>query len=86
MASTPEAGKWETEMAFFSNTDPTNTRRFALIDADLPVVLAVYDYRRGFNLYSEVGTDEAGAVCFVSEPRSYFNDQVEEIDPLRLRA
>jgi hypothetical protein len=51
-------------MAFFTQIDPTNTRRFVGPEDQ---VLAIYDQARAYTLY-------------VSQPRSYFADEVREID------
>ena len=66
---------------FFSAIDPTNTRRFRLLDAEFPVVLAIYDQNKSgsYRLFSEVGADENGNICFVNEPRSYWSDEIEEV-------
>lgn len=63
-------------MTFFSKIDPINTRRFAGPEGQ---VLAIYDHCRSYTLYSEVGHD-GRSVCFVSQPRTYFADEVSEID------
>ncbi len=63
-------------MAHFANIDPTNTRRFVGPEGQ---VLAVYDACRAYTLYSSVGVDASGRVCFVTEPRTYFADEVSEV-------
>jgi hypothetical protein len=63
-------------MAFFTQIDPTNTRRFVGPEDQ---VLAIYDQARAYTLYAEVGHD-GDSICFVSQPRSYFADEVREID------
>lgn len=65
----------EPPMTFFSQIDPTNTRRFAGPEGQ---VLAIYDQTRAYTLYAEVGSADGKSVCFVSAPRSYFSDEVEE--------
>ncbi len=70
-----KTSKREQPMTFFSQIDPSNTRRFAGPQGQ---VLAIYDQCRTYTLYSEVGHD-GRSVCFVSAPRSYFSDEVEEI-------
>lgn len=54
----------------------SNTRRFRHIESES--VLAIYDQNRSWTKYAQVGTFD-GVVCFVSEPRTYFADEVEEI-------
>lgn len=64
-------------MTYFAQIDPTNTRRFAGPQSQ---VLAVYDECRAYTLYAEVGSADGGkTTCFVSSPRTYFSDEVEEI-------
>ena len=57
-------------------TSVTNSRRFRDADGN---VLAIYDSCRSYTLYAFVGRDKDGNVCFVSAPRAYFPDQIEEI-------
>jgi hypothetical protein len=69
-------------MAFFASIDPTNKRRFRLTEAGAdPVILAIYDENKSgsYRLFAEIGADETGNVCFVSEPRPYWSDEIEEI-------
>lgn len=61
-------------MAYFSQIN--STRRF--VGPDGVSVLAIYDHCRSYTLYAEVGSID-GRVCFVSQPRSYFSDEVEEL-------
>jgi hypothetical protein len=58
--------------------DPTNTRRFRVLSTG--AVVAVYDQNRtgGYILYADVGTID-GVVCFVSDPVSYWADEIEEL-------
>lgn len=43
-------------------------------------VLAIYDQCHTYTLYAEVGSADRGrSTCFVSAPRSYFSDEVEEV-------
>lgn len=65
-------------MTYFTQIDPTNTRRFAGPEGQ---VLAIYDQTRAYTLYAEIGSVDGGkSVCFVSAPRSYFSDEVSEIN------
>lgn len=63
-------------MTYFTQIDPTNTRRFIGPEGQ---VLAIYDQSRSVTLYAEVGSADSKSVCFVSAPRSYFVDEVQEI-------
>lgn len=63
-------------MTYFTQIDPTNTRRFAGPDGS---VLAVYDQCRAYTLYAPVGVDQQGRICFAGEPRAYFSDEVEQL-------
>ena len=60
-------------MTYF--TEVHSTRRFVGPTGE---ILAIYDECRAYTLYAPVGTID-GRVAFVSEPRSYFADEVEEI-------
>lgn len=64
-------------MTYFTQIDPTNTRRF--IGPDGFSVLAVYDHCRAYTLYAPVGADSNGNLCFAGEPRTYFDDELEEL-------
>lgn len=64
-------------MTYFTKIDPTNTRRFAGPQGQ---VLAIYDQSRAATTYAEVGSADHGqTTCFVSQPRTYFADEVSEI-------
>ncbi len=56
--------------------DLTNTRRFVGPEGQ---VLAIYDQCRAWTKYAAVGSIN-GLVAFVSVPRTYFSDEVSEID------
>ena len=60
------------------NIDANNTRRFTLVNAEFPVVLAIFDQCRAWTKYAEVGVDAQGRACFVSVPRTYFADEIAE--------
>lgn len=55
-----------------------NTRRFRLL-GDFPAVLAIAGAEGRTVLYAEVGADAAGSLIFVSEPRHYWADEIEEV-------
>ena len=56
--------------------DRTNTRRFTGPEGQ---VLDIYDHCRAWTKYADVGCIE-GRVAFVSAPRTYFADEIYEID------
>jgi hypothetical protein len=62
----------------FTQIDQTNTRRFAGPNGE---VLAIYDSCRSYTLYAPIGADNHGRTCFVDQPRTYFSDEVSEIQP-----
>lgn len=55
-----------------------NTRRFRLL-GDFPATLAIAGADGRTILYAEVGADSAGNLVFVSDPRHYWADEIEEI-------
>jgi len=63
-------------MAYFTTIDECNKRRFIGPDNE---IVAIYDHTKAFTLYAQVGTDDSGQICFVSEPRFYWPDAIEEI-------
>lgn len=56
--------------------DTNNTRRFRHEDG--VAVLAIYDTRKGFNLYAEVCGAQADEFD-LSTVRSYFNDEIVDL-------
>lgn len=63
-------------MAFLSKIDDCNKRRFIGPNNE---ILAIYDDGKSYTSYAEVGVDGDGQVCFVSEPRFYWPDEIEEL-------
>ena len=63
-------------MAFFTRIDERNTCRFIGPENE---ILAIYDETKAYILYAQVGADHSGQVCFVSEPRFYWPDEIEEV-------
>jgi hypothetical protein len=63
-------------MPFFSQIDECNRRRFISPNNE---ILAIYDQAKSYTFYAQVGADDEGQICFVSEPRFYWPDEIEEV-------